>query len=294
MDNTNEKKFVEIVFKGERFEDTGIDVDLLPLIKTYQEILNELIKGIYSQKRGDLFPLSLEAVLCKLKLTEFKQGSTACVLERISKNKELLINSKQKEISQEAKLKFHDIIEMFDSDNPDLEYRNSIYDKIKSLCNPINEEESLTIRDPETKRESTIDYDRKKRIINYRLQKGKGHEKRDIVGKVYKINFRSKLATFDLFIEKQLFYTIPLPIEYEEVLIDALKKRNELWIRVIGYIERDNPKKWIEVIKIGTLDDFNIVTDEQIIDSLFGTLPIEEVKEFQSSILSDRKMHMEE
>src|SRR3954465_11809559 len=70
-------------FKGPRFEDHGLDVDVLPEIIAYKRLLQETAKELWRRKhpRRQRLPKNFDADL-SLKFFGLKRGSTSVPLER--------------------------------------------------------------------------------------------------------------------------------------------------------------------------------------------------------------------
>src|SRR5690242_18854921 len=80
---THRRRITTLRFNGPRFDDHGLDVDVLSEIMTYKRILQETAKELWRRKHPDRqrLPKNFDAEIT-LKFFEIEPGSTGVPLER--------------------------------------------------------------------------------------------------------------------------------------------------------------------------------------------------------------------
>ena len=246
------RPLVTHTFKGRRFEDHGVDLDVLPDLYAYKELLVATAKELWKRHHPDRqrLPKNFEDSLC-LKFYQVRPGSAAVPIFREveTDGQGELWQANEPDELDEAVLLIADSVRAADTDQalPDQLPKNVI-PLFDNYGKTLHEDESF-----EQKPEGTVtvaSYSRKSRDRLLQFCAGGYTDRIDFTGEVRAVDLAGR---FDLRLEDGTKVPARFSPEQEELVTEALREHTSRRLRVRGTAEFTADGKVKAIPAISTL-----------------------------------------
>lgn len=221
-------------FKGKRFDDNGIDLDVLPELLAYKEILIETTKALWrkSNPGRDRLPSGFESSIV-LKFYEIEDGSVSIPIHAIQDetDEEFLPGMQNYDLIAKAVNIIADACESSGNGQ-------SLPEEFPKNIIPLFYDYGKTLRDDESfeheveHREKPASYTLKSRENLLRLTEQSYEDSVEITGEVTMASVRRNIVGITLKDNKEIEASFEQ--ENEEAVISALKNHKTVKLRVIG------------------------------------------------------------
>jgi len=230
------RQLVTHTFKGKRFEDHGVDLDVLPDLYAYKELLVATAKELWKRHHPDRLrlPKNFEDSLC-LKFNQVRPGSAAVPIYREveTDGQGVFWQPNEPDELDEAVVLIADAVRAADADQalPDQLPKN-VLPMFDNYGKTLQEDESF-----EQKPEGTpaaASYSRKSRERLLQLCVGGYSDRIDFTGEVRAVDL---VGRFELRLEDGTKVPARFSAQQEELVTEALREHTSRRLRVKGTAE---------------------------------------------------------
>ncbi len=282
MPDHEERTIIEHTFKGPRFDDHGLDVEVLSELKVFKDILLDLIEELWRKNNPDnkRLPNNFSNIFT-IKFYEIKKGSTVVPLKQVAGPQEGLFIKYNREVDEAIDI-ISKTLHSIALDKPlPAELPKQVLAKFKGYGETLKQDECFEIKEMKTGFTSKYSMNERKKILEYidscyeDVVEYTGEiRSADLDGLNFKLKLDSGLKINGKFTKEQ-----------EELITKALKEHNNEHLYVKGKAEF-NPDGSVE--KIINIDCMKIISSE-IDDYDYNARPFWEIAKEISDKVSDKE-----
>lgn len=258
------KKLTLLTFKGPRFEDHGLDVDVLPELIAYKQLLQESAKEIWRRKNPGRIrlPKGFEADI-RLKFFGLETGSTAVPLYReLAATREPHLISFDDELDEAAIVLEEAIRAAGKREGVPSDLPRSIIPLFEELGKTLHQDEYLLLAATEAERPVRYDSSAKQWILGW--ASSSYDDMIDLKGEVRATDLDG--LKFTLRIEDGQKVIGRFKPEHEAVILEALGEHTSRSMRVVGtgqFAPEDGAlKQIVEVERIEIIEPYEVSREE--------------------------------
>jgi hypothetical protein len=234
MNDSTKKLLTTIRFEGPRFEDHGLDLDVLSELSAYKKLILETAKEVWraDHPERERLPRGFEESF-SVKMYGINPGSAAVDLTRIrtDSDDQLEIPFEQEDSFDKAAVLLEESMTAMASDTnlPDA-FPQNIIPMFKDLGSTLRDDESIIAKSPN--RTSPSQYDRtvRERFINW--QDPTYEDEIDLVGEVRKADLDG--CSFSIRLQDGKKVEGRFSSDQERVVINALQDHDTTHLRLVG------------------------------------------------------------
>jgi hypothetical protein len=255
-------KLVTHTFKGGRFEDHGLDFDVLPDLVAYKSLLVETAKELWKRKNPDRqrLPNKFDDSLV-LKFYEIVSGSVAIpICREIEESEQSTLLPDDNELDEAVEL-VTQVIDAADREMPlPDDFPVALLEKFENYGKCLREDEFIEHRLPNRRNASRYTPTVRNRLSEYAARPY--HDDVDVVGTVTMARVTKPRMSITL--ENAVEVEAPFPPEQEDIITTALKEHSTAKIRLQGRGQFLNGSlhKIVEVESVELLPGGEIPFDE--------------------------------
>lgn len=230
------KKHVKLVthkFIGPRFEDHGLDIDVLPELIAYKNLLVETAKELWRLNNPDRqrLPKNFENSLC-IKFYELREGSTAIPLERdIEYDPNLLPFDDPRDELDDAVDLLSEVQDAANNGQPLPEtFPKRLLSQFDNYGKSLRENESFEQKPAKRDKSSSYSIETRDRLV--KLSESEYEDTIDIVGEVRAADLDG--LRFSIKMDDGIKISGKFDSEQESIITDALRDHESQRIRVKG------------------------------------------------------------
>jgi hypothetical protein len=228
------KKITVLTFNGPRFEDHGLDVDVLPEISAYKRLLQETAKALWKRKHPtrQRLPKNFNAEI-SLKFFHIEPGSTGVPLVRGAPSKIAPVLPFEDELEEAACLLENSIELASSSDTPPKGLPRSVIPLFQDLGRTLQSDEFIRVSTAPGPGGARFDYRVKTRILSWASTSYSDYI--DLLGEVRGTDLDGLKFTLRLSDGRK----IPgrFEAEQEGIVLEALGEHLSRRLRVVGHGE---------------------------------------------------------
>ncbi len=252
------KEVVTLKFTGERFDDLSLDLLVLQELINYQNLIIKTAKELWFQRNPGRIrlPKNFEEALV-LKFNCIEEGSSEIPLLAIIPDEQEITESNT--LVEEPIKIITETAERINAKKPlPEELPKNIIPDIVALGKTMHKNECLYFSNSKGKfiRFSENERDRLSEYIEKRYE-----DFVTIKGSVKKADFSKNNYEFDLFTDDKLRITVLFDDDKDEIVTEALKKRETIELEVTGKAEFNPDGSIDRIIKV---DDMKFIEDDEI------------------------------
>jgi hypothetical protein len=243
----NRQELVTHIFKGGRFDDHGIDVDVLPDLVAYKRILVETAKEIWRRKNPNRrrLPKNFDETL-SLKFYEIRGGSAAVPLLREVQSEQPTLAFVRDELDEAVEM-LEDAVEAIAEDKPVPEGipRNVIL-LFGDYGKTLRDDEQIELKIP--KREKAARYGVLERERFLKLAERAYEDLVDYTGEIRAADLDK--GNFTLKLEDGTKVVGKFSPEQETIITEALREHMSVRLHVRGraeFVREDGPKRIVSI-----------------------------------------------
>jgi hypothetical protein len=225
------KKITVLRFNGPRFEDHGLDVDVLPEISAYKRLLQETAKSLWKRKHPtrQRLPKNFDAEI-SLKFFHIEPGSTGVPLVRGAPTRIAPKLPFEDELDEAALLLEHSIELASSSDAPPKRLPRNVIPLFQEFGRTLRDDEFIVVSAGAARKGAKYDEGVKTRILSWATTAY--HDKVDLIGEVRGTDLDGLRFALRLLDGRK----IPgrFEAEQETTVLEALGEHRSRRLRVIG------------------------------------------------------------
>lgn len=265
-EHTHKKLFVTHIFRGERFTDESIPVDILPEISAYRDLVVEVARELFLKQHP-----SRQRVLKRfeehfdLRLTHFSKGSTVVTLERTLPTVVQSRLFEENDVFDDARNLVDECIQKVAGNlPPPSEFPAHLLRQFQQFGRHLSENDSILLKYPDHPIPTTYTKAIRKKLVTARLNREEGMV--DLIGKATGIEtskgvFQLEVTQYGGIHHPDSTFCFPrlqcpYPSDAERKILYAIERRNLALLRIEG-IGRFKPNK--ELDQILEIHDIDIV-----------------------------------
>lgn len=279
-----QRQLVTHTFRGKRFEDHGLDLDVLPDLYAYKELLVATAKELWKRHHPDRqrLPKNFEDSLC-LKFFNLQEGSVAVPIFRQvdTSSQPELWQPEQPDELDEAVLLVTDAVCAAEADQPVPEaFPKNIIPLFDGYGRTLGEDESFELQPHGSEKKAAYSRESRGRLLDFCSA---GYEDRvDLSGEVRAVDLG---GSFTLRLDDGAKVPARFSPEQEALVTEALRDHESRRLRVQGMAEFHPDGKLKSVVTVLELtihpvgqDSFNPAAEPiwKIIEGIGAAVPAEE------------------
>lgn len=221
-------------FKGKRFDDGHLDVDVAPELKAYRDLVIEVAKSLWLRENSERqrLPRQFDRQF-QLRLSELSKGSAEATLSRNGPaKKQLHLLGEEDVFARAMRLVEESLMAASKAEALPAAFPRTALARFRRWGNSLSDDERIEIRRPNGAALATYDTSTRATLLD-RIDTSYEDEA-DEVGYVLATSIRA--GRFELYrdLDSGEGVVVPLDKEYEDRVLKALQQHDEVRLRVKG------------------------------------------------------------
>lgn len=221
-------------FKGKRFDDGHLDVDVAPELKAYRELIVEVAKSLWQRENSERrrLPRQFDRQF-QLRISRLSKGSAVATLSRNApRNGQLDLLGSQDVFARAMRLVEESVRAASNAEVLPAEFPRAALFRFRRWGDSLSDDERIELRKPDGGALATYDTVARASLLD-RIDTSYEDEA-DEVGYVLATSIRA--GRFELYrdLESGEGVVVPLNKEYEDKVLNALQQHDEVKLRVKG------------------------------------------------------------